>query len=214
MKTEKVTFKSVKDLSKLLEISRVISENYSQENMPISFLWLFLMGIMNKTYELTETIIWSLENKRPQTSAFMTRGLIETLSFMYCWDKKIVNVLNPTELDQITKEAIMGGRNEGAPYKAVSIKTCIEKASKEFPDIMKRYNDLSEMVHPNSKSHFYIFQPKDDVQQIAEFSFPFYDFKENDQKATINVAGECASHIIDICEKIFKRFYGEGVNSG
>jgi len=197
-----VTFHSVDDIKPLLvKIQNLIYERISK-NPNITYELLLVCGLLNKTYELTETALWAIENNRPQTTTFMLRGLYETLAYTYHSKEKILCAKSTEEYDQVISGLLLGTKKPGGKYPSVNILTCIDKASKVFTKLRKNYDDLSELVHPNSASHFYVAVPDDENERTISLRIPFYKFKESDKEKSLNQIGECCLHIIRLSTEI------------
>lgn len=204
-KNNQLKYKSIKDLKPFLKKMMDIVYKRMEKEPRLTLLWLLLLGILNRTYELTETIIWSIKNKRPQTTALCLRSFYETLSFIYYWQQKI-NQTPDNNKHKIIENALLAGRKENYRYKSINILTCLDKATERFPDIRKNYDEISELVHPNAASHFYTMKI-DRENKTGECEFPFYEFKENDKENSLNQAGECCEHIINISKDLVKISY-------
>ena len=166
---------------------------------------LLLLGLLNRTYELTESAMWAVNNDRPQTAANMLRALYETLGFTYYVKEQITSSPNNEERGKRIATLLMGSRAGGNGFQSVNILTCLDKAVKTFPLLRKNYDDLSEIVHPNSSSHFYAGKTTDKTDsecRNVEFRVPFYEFKNEDKKNITNQVGECCYHIRSLCEEI------------
>lgn len=203
MKRHTITFHSTKDIKPLLnEIQQIIFDRI-QKDKNISTLLLLVCGLLNKTYELTETAIWAIENDRPQTATFMLRGLFETLAFTnYAREK--VSEADLKDREEVISTFLFGSRKPDVNYKSVNILTCIDRAAKEFTELRKNYDDLSELVHPNSASHFYVASAQDEKERLVTLQIPFYKFKNADKVAALNQIGECCFHIIRISKDLLK----------
>lgn len=190
-----ITFYSKKDIEPLLK--EIVNTVYGRmkNNPNVTRLLLLICGLLNKTYELTETAIWAIENDRPQTTAFMLRGLYETLAFTFHVEDKLTNA-NPNDRQEIIDNFLFGSKMLGNKYQSVNILTCIEKANKRFNKLKKNYEELSELVHPNAASHFYIATSINNKKRHVRIKIPFYKFKNTDKKASLNQVGECCFHII------------------
>lgn len=200
-----ITFNSTAEIKPLLRKIQQMVFARIKGSPDISPLLLLLVGVLNRTYELTDSAIWSIENKRPLTSAHMLRGLIETLGFIYYWEKQIEAAKDIKIAEEKISQALFGTRRAGNSYQQVNTLTAIDSATTEFSELRKTYDDVSEAVHPNSASHFYYGKAVDDEEKLAEFRLPFYDFKGTDEKATINQTGECCYHIIQICKRLLTK---------
>lgn len=200
MEANKIKFKNTVDLQKQINrIQPLIFERLETDNN-IYKLDLLVIGLLNRTYELTDTAIWALHNNRPQTSANMLRGLIETLAFTYYWATKIDP--RKEEYSRLSDEALFGSKKKDGHYKSVHIMDCLRKSSEMFPQIMQSYDDACEIVHPNAASHFYCIKPVGRSKK-AQFHIPFYEFKNKDKSSSTNQIGECVYHIINLCEIYF-----------
>lgn len=201
MKNDQIYFHSTKEIEPLLEEIRDLIFNRIKANSDITVLLLLICGLLNKTYELTETALWAIKNDRPQTSAFMLRGLFETLAITYYINDKLQNT-KPEDFSEVINSIAFGSRKPDSKYQSINILTCIDRASKRFSNLRKGYDALSEIVHPNSVSHFYLAQATDEENRLASIEIPFYKFKKNDKEASLNQVGECCSHIITLSRSL------------
>lgn len=199
-----ITFKDTKEIKPLLkQMQRMLYKRLTKDSS-ISTLLLLIIGILNRTYELTDSAIWSIENLRPLTASQMLRALYETLAYIYYWKQRITGISDIQQRENDIKQALLGSRREGDQYQQVNILTCIDKATRQFTELRRNYDDTSETVHPNSASHFYVAKATDEIKQEVEFIIPFYQFKGDDRKALINQVGECCHHIVCICKELIK----------
>jgi len=197
-----ITFQTTKDIEPLLEeIRNIIFERIQKDNN-LSSLFFLLCGLLNKAYELTETALWAIDNDRPQSATFMLRGLYETLAFIYYVESKIKQAKNKEEYQEIISSLLLGSKKPGGLYSSVNILTCIDKASKVFTELRKNYDDLSELVHPNAASHFYIGVPDNEKERTVTLQIPFYKFKKSDKEKSLNQIGECCFHVIKISKRL------------
>lgn len=162
---------------------------------------LLLLGILNRTYEFTDSAIWAIDNSRPQTAACMFRALIETLGFAYCAWEHISGPKNESFYEKITS-LFFGSRKPDAAYKSVNVLTCIDKAVRMFPQLRQSYDDISEIVHPNAGSLAYSGKAVSDDGKV-EFKIPFYEFKAKDKEKIINQVGESCYYIQSLCREAF-----------
>jgi hypothetical protein len=192
-------FHSTKDIkTELDKIPHLGYEFLSLDKNLYTHTLLFL-GIINRTYEFTDSAIWSIDNNRPQTTANMFRSLIETLGFAhYAWNQTTLN-----KKDGVYEKIValfFGSREKDAKFQSVNILTCIDKAVKMFPQLRQSYDDISEVVHPNSKSLAYAGKIVGEDGK-AEFKVPFYEFKSDDKEKIINQVGECCYYIQALCRE-------------
>ena len=203
MKNQIISFHSTKDIEPLLEEIADLIFRRLKSNPDMTFLLLLICGLLNKTYELTESAIWALDHDRPQTAAFMLRGLYETLAFTFYIECKLTSV-EPKDRQEAVNTLLFGSKKPGSKYQSVNILTCIEKATKRFDKLKNNYEELSEYVHPNAASHFYVALATNDREMQASIEIPFYKFKNTDKKASLNQVGECCFHIIRISKELVK----------
>lgn len=201
MKHDQIYFHSAEEIEPLLTEIRNLIFNRIKANSDITVLLLLICGLLNKTYELTETALWAIKNNRPQTSAFMLRGLFETLAITYYIADKLQKT-KPEDFSEVVNSIAFGSRKADSKYQSINILTCIDKASKRFSNLRKGYDALSEIVHPNSVSHFYVARATDEENGLASIEIPFYKFKKTDKEASLNQVGECCSHIITLSRSL------------
>ena len=198
----KITYTTTKEITPLLEEIQKLLLSRLKQNPDITPLLLLIIGILNRTYELTESAIWGIENKRPLTAAHMARALVETLGFIYFLEKQIKKAKTGRNREEKISRALFGSRLKKGSPQPINVLTTIDKATKEYRHLRKLYNELSEVVHPNSASHFYPAKPFKDKPLTTQISIPFYEFKGKDKEALINITGETCQHIIKICKRL------------
>ena len=172
-----ITFRKTSEIKPYLKEIQDLVYKRIKKDSSISSLLLLIIGILNRTYELTDSAIWSVENSRPLTASNMLRGLYETLGYIYYWNQEINTTSNIQERENKIRQALLGSRRKGDQVQQVNILTCIDEAKRQFTELRRNYDDVSEAVHPNSASHFYMAKAKDNQRGIAEISIPFYQFK-------------------------------------
>ena len=202
MEKPNITFKNIEDIKPLLKQIQNILFTRIKNDSSITHKFLLICGLLNKTYELTETALWAIENNRPQTATFILRGLYETLAFTYYVKDKISKAKSKEEYSEIISQLLLGTKKPGAKYQSVNILTCIDKASETFSELRKNYDDLSELVHPNAASHFYVAVPDNEKEMTVSLKIPFYQFKQQDKEKSLNQIGECCFHITRICTEM------------
>jgi len=198
-------FKSTQDIKTELDKIPHLGYEFLSKDKNLYTHSLLLVGILNRTYELTESAIWAIDNNRPQSAANMFRALIETLGFTYySWEQVL-----PGKNEGVYKKIValfFGSRQAGAQFQSVNILTCIDKAVKMFPELRRNYDDISEIVHPNSKSFAYSGKTVgEDKSMEVEFKIPFYEFKAGDKEKITNQVGECCYYIQAICREIIEK---------
>ena len=168
---------------------------------------LLLVGILNRTYELTDSAIWAIENSKPQTVANMLRALIETLGFAYyAWDETH-KTLNEKDFYNKIVSLCFCSRKDDLQFQSVNILTCIDKATKVFPHLRQDYDDLSEVVHPNSTSLLCtgkISWKNEEVFNV-ELKIPFYEFRADNKAIMINHTGGTGYYIQAFCQEIYEK---------
>jgi len=201
-KKGEIKFKTTKDIKPLLKV--IVNEVYARFNRDqnITTLSLLLVGLLNRTYELTESAIWGIDHDRPQTSAHMLRALMETLGFIYYLERQLEKAQDQEDGYEKIAQALFGSRKDDGKYKQVNILTTIDKAVSRYSQLRKNYDDISEIVHPNAASHFYTAKPIDESKRTVQIILPFYQFKNMDKLATINQVGECTYHITEIGKRL------------
>lgn len=169
---------------------------------------LLLVGILNRTYELTDSAIWAIDNNRPQTAAHMLRALIETLGFAhYAWDETR-KALNEEDLYAKIVSLCFCSRKDDSQFQPVNILTCIDRATKLFPSLRQNYDDLSEVVHPNSTSLLCTGKKTWENGKVfnVEIKVPFYEFRADNKAIMVNHIGETCYYIQAFCQEISENF--------
>ncbi|MFC1637814.1 hypothetical protein ACFL2R_00175 [Patescibacteria group bacterium] len=204
--SNKINFKKAKDIEKILpKINEILFERLDGDKK-LTNLLILLCGILNRTYELAETVIWSIESNRPISTASTVRGLYETLGYVTYLEMKLSRATSSNEeIREVINNALLGSRDSRTEYNQVNIMTCMDKATKVFPELRSSYEQICEVVHPNSSSHLNPFHVIEENNRNVRFEIPCYKFKNNDREIFVNHAGECCYHIIEICKRLIKK---------
>lgn len=197
-----ITFRNTDEIKPFLKQIVGLISSRVKKDPSITALLLLVVGVLNRTYELTESAIWSIENTRPITSFHMIRGLYETLGYIYYWKEKVDSISDTNKKTEDVWRALMGSRDKANKYQQENILNCMDRATKQFTELRKNYDMACEAVHPNSRSHFYVAKPTEERTHTVTFKIPAYWFKEDDEKALINQTGECCYHIIQLCKEL------------
>jgi hypothetical protein len=79
-------FNDTADIKKELKEVIHVANKFLSSNENIYVHTLLISGILNRTYEFTDSAIWAINNERSQTTASLLRALIETLGIThYIW---------------------------------------------------------------------------------------------------------------------------------
>lgn len=113
---------------------------------------------------IREALFWRMHDLGEQTllladsshilgARILLRSAIETLGVLIYLNQKTNAVLSGAmsffDLDEITKQLLMGSKNGATSLSAVNILTVLEKADRAYPGIAKMHQHLSESAHPN-----------------------------------------------------------------
>lgn len=212
-----VKFKNTKQITKILSDFTDTSYKYLKKNPDIYSHTLLIVGLINRTYELTESAVWAIDQNRPLTASNMLRSLFETLGFSYYVSASLKKQKNISDIANQAEKLLFGSRKPGAKHQSINILTCIDKAIQQFPNLRKNYDDISEIVHPNSASHFYIGKIDDIKKGNLKSTIPFYDFREQDKEKIINMTGESSEYVLFLMKDLIKYLnlkYGQKNNQG
>jgi len=200
--TEEIEFRNTDEVRLLLNGIKDIVRNTLQKDSNAYFHTLLLIGILNRTYELTESALWAIDNNRPLTAFNMLRGLFETLGYIYYSMEKLKKASSSKQFSENAVKLFLGSKTSNSQYPTINILTCIDCATKTFPKLREQYDDISEIVHPNASSHAYCARAEDEEVRSVMFRLPFYEFKKQDKLMITNMAGECCYNIQALCKEI------------
>ncbi|MFA5097037.1 MAG: hypothetical protein WC490_00200 [Candidatus Margulisiibacteriota bacterium] len=204
--TEEPKFKNTEEIKLLLNGMKDIVLNILQKDSNCYFHTLLLIGMLNRTYELTESAIWAIDNSRPITAFNMLRGLFETLGYMYYSMEKLKQSSSLIKYNEETSHLLLGSKKSNSQYQATNILTCIDRATKTFTKLREQYDNISEIVHPNASSHAYCARPDDEEVKSVVFRIPAYEFKNQDKLMVTNMVGECCCNIQSLCKEILSDY--------
>lgn len=94
-------------------------------------------------------------------SRIILRSACETAALLAYLNKKISNLLNDNlpfdAFNELTKELLLGGRNDGDYFSQKNVTTMVGHFAKDNPTIQAIYDRLSEDVHPNASGMIYAY---------------------------------------------------------
>ena len=128
-----------------------------------------------RTEELARNACEMLEKGNVATGIILTRAVVESAVFV--WRLKEIlqdrSKYKNNELAEMVLKMSIGRKNEPNFPEAINILTIIKHAEKNVPGIEKRYNYLSEFVHPNWSGVGGLFSNIDYENHITYFGRDF-----------------------------------------
>lgn len=160
---------------KRLHIRKISSLSYADQNMAEwSSTWarVYIQAHIRRSLSLIEGGLSALEGKRPLVTALCARGLMEDAAAIWDFIERLNTLLDKGEEDS-TEEFVLTRtlstkldyqlKQFGAEFAAVNVLTLIDRITKLNPGYRLVYNDLSEVVHPNSLGVFQHFADLDEA---------------------------------------------------
>jgi len=123
----------------------------------------FLSGIITKTLILSESLVIELDRQDPYIANMILRAHYESLAAVHYFAN------HPNKRKQVTFGEKY--KEKEVPIKAISVSKMLEEFSKNAPkdwNVIQDYDEMSNILHPNKKSHMANIKPKE--EQILEFS--------------------------------------------
>ena len=140
------------------------------------WIHIYLQGHIRRTLSLIESGIVEIRNGRPLVAALCARAIFEEAAVVWEFITRVNEFLDKDD-DDATEEFVITRtlatrvphvlKEHGAQFKAVSILTILERFYKLNPGYQAIYDDLSEVVHPNSTGVFHHFAEQRD--EYVEF---------------------------------------------
>lgn len=113
---------------------------------------------------LRETLLWRMEDLARQSvllsdhghilgARILLRSAIETLALLIYINQKMKAVLAGSlsffDLDEATKQLLLGSKNGATEKQAVNILTVLSHAERDHEGLVEMHQHLSESAHPN-----------------------------------------------------------------
>jgi len=157
---------------------------------------LLVLGLIARSKSLYHGLNDAHSKSNPYVFAILYRAQIETLA--------TINYL--IEKPQKVKSFLHGGRNQDK-YRIPNILTLIDLCKPKYPAIRDIYNEVSEIAHPNSSSHFLSTKMKDTEKNIFKWS-SMPSFSKQELKTSLRDMLELNTSIIKdldtLIDKIMK----------
>jgi len=162
----------------------------------------FLNGILIKTLSLCESFTIELDNQNPYSLNMILRSNYESWACLNYFRKY------PDKRERLIWGDKYGKNQEKSKFEAISVMEMLKELDKNTPDwigVMKDYDEMSNVVHPNRKSHLANIRPKEEnngeYSRILEFGSSCKLDKwsiENYLNAQINLVNQIFISIKDI----------------
>jgi hypothetical protein len=136
------------------------------EQWTINWILIYLQVHIRRTLSLVRSGAAEIKKGRPLVAALCARAIFEEAAIVWDFVIRINRLLDEGD-DDATEEFVLTRtlatknpevlRNHGTQFTATSILTIIDRFSKLNPNYRGIYDDLSEIVHPNSGGVFHHF---------------------------------------------------------
>jgi len=123
----------------------------------------FLLGVMSKTINLMDTSIIELYRENQYSLVAILRTFMENWACLHYFQKY------PNKQQRL----IWGDSYDNAKHKAIHSMDMLRKLEKDTPEsitIMKDYEEMCQVLHPNRKSHLVGTSIRNNQKNIIEFT--------------------------------------------
>lgn len=151
------------------KISGLIYDSDSVEQWNANWIRIYLQAHTRRTLSIIESGMVEISNERPMVAALCARAIFEDAAAIWDFVSRVNGLLDEGD-DDATEDFVFARvmatrlphllKERGAEFAATNIVTIIDRFSKLNPTYREFYDDLSEVVHPNSLGV---------VQHFAEF---------------------------------------------
>jgi hypothetical protein len=130
-----------------------IEDNRKQDGISIFFkAEVAKVSLTSRLLDLVTGTILLAEREHYVPAIVLTRACLETAAALYNLNTKLLNFMesgDESSFEESIDKIAVGTRDEKTPIDAVNILTIIDKLDKDFPNMRKIYDQLSEYAHPN-----------------------------------------------------------------
>jgi hypothetical protein len=110
-------------------------------------------ALLWRMHDLGKQILLLMDTQHILGARILLRSAIETLAVLIYLNQKTESVISGKlsffEFDEITKQLLMGSKNNATNTAAVNILTVLGHADKVHPGLSRMHTHLSESAHPN-----------------------------------------------------------------
>jgi hypothetical protein len=135
------------------------------------WIHIYLQVHIRRTLSLIESGMVEIRNGRPLVAGLCSRAIFEEAAIVWDFMARVNRLLDKDDDDETEKFVFTRTlatrvpevlKAHGAQFTATSILTILGRFSKLNPTYQAFYDDLSEVVHPNSTGVFYHFAEQQD----------------------------------------------------
>jgi len=137
-----MNFNSINDKFQQLR-SKLIQKLQKRSMKTIFESDILVIGLINRAFSLHNGLGMAHQTSNPYSFVVLYRAQMETLATI----NHIIN--KPNDVGKF-----LHGKRKGTENKITNILTLLDECEDKYPKIRGIYEDISEMAHPNSASHF------------------------------------------------------------
>lgn len=161
---EKEQIAWVEELLRIIKAERQTQINYQDEItsdispnvVPINKMLLLIRAIhCIRGCELASDALSAFRSGHRVSAVLLARALLESAAMISESLTRVETAEKSGSASEIEStqqnlnKYIFGSRDDTSPVKAINILTVINRVDKDFPDLLKMYDNLSEYAHPN-----------------------------------------------------------------
>ncbi len=123
--------------------------------------------------------------------SILIRSSLETLALLIFCSQKMENVMKSGDgfhqLSKKTTDLLMGSKGQQTNYKSINVNDFLKAASKDYPEIRRAYDELSETTHPNFDGLFRRYSTISKNGTVTKFSNQSSEIYKNAQPSLISL---------------------------
>lgn len=192
-------------------VAGLLSRNPTAHKWKAPFRSLVLReALLWRMHDLGQQILILSQQQHLLGARILLRSAIETLATLIYLNQK-TNAVTARELsffafDELTKQLLMGSRNDATSQAAINILTVLTKADKKHPGLVSMHARFSESAHPNFDGVLYTYSASDPEKYETSFSNRWVElFGAEQESAMAFIFAAFESEYNDVWPELFEK---------
>lgn len=173
-----------------IDAGGLLARNCTAHKWKVTYRTIILRELVSWRFvDLLQQAILLEKSKGFVGSRILIRSAIETLSVLIYCVRKMENIVRTGEgfheYGQKTVNLLLGSRDQRTKHNAINVLEVTKLASKQYPELQKAYDELSETAHPNFEGMMNMYSIVSDRGMNTKFTNDASQIYERSQLSTI-----------------------------
>lgn len=162
-------------LCKEVDVGGLFARNKIAHKWKVTYRVLLLRELVSWRFcDLMKQSVLLEKNNYFLGSRIIIRSGIETLTMLIYCTQKMENIVRVGsgfhEFSQKTTKLLLGSKDERTNFSSINIMDVLKTSAKKYPELLRAYDDLSEVTHPNWDGMSYIYSDVYEKGMVTRFT--------------------------------------------